>query len=121
MRRVAVQSISASYNDLCARRRHLPESVVRTLELLIAAPEVTGVILFGSRAVGDHDDRSDFDIAVSAPTLSRAGLARLRDCIGQSRTLFKISISVLEQMPFQLRDRVISQGVRLYECKKAKR
>jgi predicted nucleotidyltransferase len=112
---VTVQFNSWTYRDLTARQRCLPESVTGPLEFLISAPEVIGVILFGSRAVGDHDDRSDVDIAISAPTLSRTGLVELRDAIGQSRTLFKISISVLERMPSNLKDRVVSQGVYLYE------
>ena len=104
-----------TYHDLIERQHRLPESVAGPLEFLISAPEVVRVILFGSRAVGDHDDRSDVDIAISAPTLSKKGLVDLRDAIGQSRTLFKISISVLERMPPSLKDRVISQGVYLYE------
>ena len=111
---MAVQLNSRTYRDI-AKQYCLPESVVGPLEFLISVPEVTSIILFGSRAVGDHEDRSDVDIAISAPTLSRKGLVQLRDVIGQSRTLFKISVSVLEHMPPQLKDRVISQGVYLYE------
>ena len=34
------------------------------------------VILFGSRARGDHHDRSDYDIALDAPAVSSADWAR---------------------------------------------
>jgi uncharacterized protein len=112
---VTAQLKLRTYHDLAARQRCLPESVVGPLGFLTSMPEVIGVILFGSRAVGDHDDRSDVDIAISAPTLSRRNLVQLRDAIGQSRTLFKISVSVLERMPPNLKDRVVSQGVYLYE------
>lgn len=111
---VTVEFDSRIYRAL-AQQHCLPESVIGPLELLTSVPEVTSIILFGSRAVGDHEDRSDVDIAISAPTLSRTNLVQLRDVIGQSRTLFKISISVLEHMPPNLKDRVISQGVYLYE------
>lgn len=111
---MTVQLNAPTYRDL-AQRYCLPESVIGPLELLTSVPEVTSIILFGSRAIGDHEDRSDVDIAISAPNLSRRDLAQLRDAIGQARTLFKISISVLEHMPPQLKNRVILQGVYLYE------
>jgi predicted nucleotidyltransferase len=117
---VTVQLNPWTYRDRTARQHRLPESVIGALDFLISAPEVTSIILFGSRAVGDHDDRSDLDIAISAPSLSRSSLVQLRDAIGQSRTLFKISISVLERMPPNLKDRVVSQGVYLYERAKTK-
>jgi len=112
---VTTQLNLRTYRDLAARQHCLPESVIGSLEFLTSIPEVTSVILFGSRAVGDHEDRSDVDIAISAPMLSRRNLVQLRDAVGQSRTLFNISVSVLERMPPNLKNRVISQGVYLYE------
>ena len=96
----------------------LPESACAALELILKAVEVQRIILFGSRAVGDHDERSDFDIAISAPDLNRAGVSRMRDAVGQSRTLYKISISRLEFMPHRLKACVLLQGVTIYERKK---
>jgi uncharacterized protein len=112
---VTAQLNLRTYRDLAARQHCLPDSVIGPLGFLTSIPEVISIILFGSRAVGDHDERSDVDIAISAPTLSRRSLVQLRDAIGQSRTLFKISVSVLERMPPNLKNRVVSQGVYLYE------
>jgi predicted nucleotidyltransferase len=97
----------------------LPDSVRATLQLLVFVPEVRAIILFGSRAVGDHDEKSDFDIAVSAPALARRDFSKLRDAIAHSRTLYKISVSLLETMPERLRARVTSQGLTVYERKEA--
>jgi predicted nucleotidyltransferase len=99
----------------------LPESVRATLELLVFLPDVRTIILFGSRAVGDHDERSDFDVAISAPTLTRTEFSKMRDAITHSRTLYKISVSLLETMPERLRARVTSQGLTVYERTEAKR
>jgi predicted nucleotidyltransferase len=98
-------------------RVFLPDSVRTALELAVFVPEVRTIILFGSRAVGDHDEKSDFDIAISAPSLARNEFVKLRDAISHSRTLFKISLSLLEKMPERLRTRVTSQGLSIYERK----
>jgi uncharacterized protein len=93
----------------------LPDSVRDALQLLVRVPEVQKIIVFGSRAVGDHDERSDFDIAISAPTLTKDGLSKVRDVIAQSRTLYRISISLLERMPDRLQACVSLQGIAIYE------
>jgi predicted nucleotidyltransferase len=100
-------------------RIFLPESVRTTLQLLIFVPEVHSIILFGSRAVGDHNDKSDFDLAISAPSLTKNKFSMLRDAISHSRTLYKISLSLLDKMPEKLRERVTSQGYTIYERKEA--
>jgi predicted nucleotidyltransferase len=79
---VTAQLNLRTYRDLAARQQCLPESVIGPLEFLTCVPEVTSVILFGSRAVGDHEDRSDIDIAISAPTLSRKELGAIARCSG---------------------------------------
>ena len=93
----------------------LPESARASLQLLLDVHEVQRIILFGPRAVGDHEERSDFDIAVSAPDLSRSGWSYLRDRVAQARTLYRISVTLLETMPVRLRDAVLLQGIVLYE------
>ena len=87
-------------------RACLPDSVRDALHFLVFVPEVRAIILFGSRAVGDNDEKSDFDISVSAPSLARNKFSKLRDTIAHSRTLYKISISLLEAMPERLQKRI---------------
>jgi len=104
-----------TYLDHSQRETRLPDSVAIALQVLRAEPDIKTIILFGSRAVGDHDERSDFDIAISADGIDRQKLALLRDKIGQSPTLFKIAVTLLESMPPALRQRVVTQGVVIYE------
>ncbi|WP_299084375.1 nucleotidyltransferase domain-containing protein [uncultured Ruegeria sp.] len=94
---------------------HLPPSVQRALRPVFADRRIETLILFGSRAFGDHDERSDFDMAISAPKLGRVELIRLWEEIEQSRNLYQISISLLETMPQALKDRVLQTGIVLYE------
>lgn len=50
----------------------LSEKVSRQLQAFAAKHEsVERLILFGSRALGDADERSDIDIAVDAPDMSQ--------------------------------------------------
>jgi predicted nucleotidyltransferase len=93
----------------------LPHSAGAALALLEAAPAVRRIILFGSRAVGDEEERSDIDLAISAPDLDATGVARLRDAVSTTRTLYKISVTRIEDMPASLKSRVLKQGKTIYE------
>ena len=73
------------------------------------------IVLVGSRAVGDGDERSDIDLAISAPGLDAPSVARLRDAVSTTRTLYKISLTRIEDMPASLLSRVLAQGRTLYE------
>ena len=91
----------------------IPDSVVAALDLIKAVPAVRRIVLFGSRAVGDEDERSD--LAISAPDLDPRGVARLRDAVSTTRTLYHVSVTRIEDMLSSLRSRVIAQGRTIYE------
>ena len=57
----------------------MSDSAGATLDLIRAVPAVRRIVVFGSRAVGDEEERSDIDLAISAPDLDRAAVATLRD------------------------------------------
>lgn len=94
---------------------NIPESAANAISILIDCPEIETIVLFGSRAIGDHHAKSDVDIAVSGPRLSRLDLTTLRDRIASAPTLFQIAVSHLDRMPELLRMRVIETGVVIYE------
>ncbi|MBZ9887313.1 nucleotidyltransferase domain-containing protein [Mesorhizobium sp. BR1-1-3] len=100
---------------------NIPESVACALEALRRCDKIEQVILFGSRAVGDHDPRSDVDLAISGPSLSRGEIAILRDEIERAPSLFRIAVSHLEKMPATLRERVMKQGIVIHDREKALR
>ena len=93
----------------------IPDSVVAALDLIKAVPAVRRIVLFGSRAIGDEDERSDLDLAISAPDLDPRGVARLRDAVSTTRTLYHVSVTRIEDMLSSLRSRVIAQGRTIYE------
>ncbi len=103
-----------SMGDPVHRPVDIPDSARAAIEMVAAHPAVRAIILFGSRAKGDHDARSDLDVAIEAD-LDGAALGRLRDRVGQCRTLYRISVTKLDTMPSALKDRVLEQGIRIYE------
>ena len=93
----------------------LPDSARAVIEGLSRFRGIEKIILFGSRAIGDHDERSDIDVAISGSGLDGAALAHIRDRIGRARTLYKISIASLDTIPEPRRQRVRSQGITVYD------
>ncbi len=107
--------VPRSIDDHPDRPVDIPDSARAAIETVAAHPDVRSIIVFGSRASGDHDPRSDIDVAIEAPSLDRAALARLRDRIARLPTLYRISLTKLDTMPNALKDRVLEQGVTIYE------
>ena len=89
----------------------LPASVRPLVARLAAAPGVERVVLFGSRARGDHRERSDVDLAIHAPGLSPADWVRLRADANEARTLYRVDLVRLDQAPDGLRRRIRTEGV----------
>ncbi|MEZ4702775.1 MAG: nucleotidyltransferase domain-containing protein [Rhodothermales bacterium] len=78
-------------------------------------PEVARVLLFGSRARVDHDARSDIDLAIDCPAASREQWQRIREEVDRTRTLLFIDVVRFDTAPQSLRDRILEEGIVLYE------
>ena len=91
----------------------LPPSVRPLVARLAAEPGVRRVVLFGSRARGDGRERSDVDLALDAPGLSRAGWVRLRADVEEARTLYSVDLVRLDKAPAALREQIEADGVDL--------
>lgn len=98
---------------------NLPQSVINFIFRLLKTPSVGRIILFGSRAVGDNEERADVDLAISAPMLTRIEFSVLRIAAFEAKSLYWISLVHMETTPIRLRERIINQGVMLYERKEA--
>ncbi|MGD9511716.1 MAG: nucleotidyltransferase family protein [Geminicoccaceae bacterium] len=82
---------------------------------LAEMPAVRRVLLFGSRARGDHGPRSDIDLAVDAPGASVADRARLAELVEDAPALVGIDLVRLDQVDGRLRRAIESQGIVLLE------
>lgn len=93
----------------------IPQSVNNVIKELVELYPIDKLVLFGSRAVGDHEERSDFDIAVFSKSICRNNFSKLRLDAAESRTLFWISLVHFESNPPALQQRILEQGIIIYE------
>ena len=89
----------------------IPDSVRLLVARLAAAPGVRRVVLFGSRARGDHRARSDVDLALDAPGLPRPDWLRLWADAQEAETLYGVDLLRLGEVPDRLRQRIEAEGV----------
>ena len=77
-------------------------------------PPVERVVLFGSRARGDHGTRADIDLAIECPTAAMKDWARLWAMVDDAPTLLAIDLVRLDEAPLELREEIEREGVTLY-------
>ncbi|MCX7046838.1 MAG: nucleotidyltransferase domain-containing protein [Candidatus Sumerlaeota bacterium] len=78
------------------------------------------VILFGSRARGDAEDRSDIDLAVAAPDVSARQWREIEQWTQETPSLTKIDLARLDAIGEKFRAKILDEGVVLYERRKTK-
>jgi uncharacterized protein len=95
--------------------RMIPNVLETLVNSFSAFDEVKSVILFGSRAYGDADPRSDVDLAISAPRMNLRRWLNMKLLAEEAPTLLSITLVRLEDSPSELRERVMKEGIVLYE------
>ena len=85
------------------------------LELVSVRPEVRKVLVFGSRARGDADERSDIDLAVEAPNATQRQWLDLSFELKELDTLLRVDVVRLEEATSTLKARILAEGEILYE------
>lgn len=93
---------------------NIPKSVKGFLETICTSYPIESLILFGSRAVGDHEERSDIDIAVCGSGLTRLDWARLRAAAYEANTLYWVSLVHYDRNPHELQERIKLIGEEIY-------
>ena len=95
----------------------IPPSITDFLRLVETNPRVEEIILFGSRAVGDHKDRSDVDLAIRGAKLLPEDWTIFRAEATEARTLFWISLVDFDHAPAEIQLRIRDQGKTIYGSK----
>ena len=91
----------------------LPQSIQQLVSYLAGSDSVSKIILFGSRARGDHRDNSDFDIAVCVQNKEK--WHRLTSEIDQQPlTLLPVDLVDYDQVSEDYRKNIDKEGVVLY-------
>lgn len=81
-----------------------------------SCPHVEKVILFGSRARGDEQERSDIDIAVVGREITRKEWLEMREYAEEdAETLLFIDLVCFETASDQMKNSIVREGVILYE------
>ena len=88
------------------------ELILDLARRLAEHPAVERVWLFGSRARGDHFERSDIDLAVEAPRMERGEWLKLSlDFEEEAPTLLCVDLVRMEEAPEHLRAQILQEGV----------
>ncbi len=95
--------------------RHHRTVIAKLVDFIAVIPEVHRVLLFCSRARGDAGERSDFDIAIDAPRLTRDHWVDILHAAEDAETLLEIQLVDLRETDGKFRSRVASEGIVLYE------
>ena len=84
---------------------------------IAALPFVEKVALFGSRARGDHEERSDIDLCVSCGGAGEDEWLEVLACLERDRvdTLLKVDCTRFETSDAALRENVLTEGIVLFE------
>lgn len=85
------------------------------VETLTERPEVERVVLFGSRARGDSDERSDIDLAVEAPHATSREWIEISLLVEEAPTLLPFNLVRFESASPGLKSEILATGKTLYK------
>lgn len=95
--------------------KRLEEILGQLMIQLRSINEVEKVVLFGSRARGDADERSDIDIAIEAPNADQRLWLDILDVVEEADTLLSFDIIRFDEVSDILQTRIETEGISLYE------
>lgn len=89
--------------------------IIESLKKAHLLNKVRRIILFGSRARGDENPKSDIDLAFDAPAISQTDWLAILNVLENTDTLLKIDAIYYNEASENLRIRINEEGVVLYE------
>lgn len=85
----------------------------RFIDTLKKLPFVKKVILFGSRARGDQQSRSDIDLAIDCPEATGEQWHKILDIVDKADTLLLIDCVNLAKADERFKKNILKDGVEL--------
>ena len=93
----------------------MPNIIDTLTKNLSRFPSVEKIILYGSRARGDADERSDIDIAVVCPNATDREWVDIWCVVDDAQTLLSIDLVRLDKASEEFKKNVLREGKVLYE------
>jgi predicted nucleotidyltransferase len=92
------------------------DEVLEQIRKTAAKYHITKILLFGSRARGDHSPVSDYDLAVFGPGLSALAKAEFSLDVEEIATLKKIDLVFMDETAADdLMRNIVTEGKVIYE------
>jgi predicted nucleotidyltransferase len=92
------------------------DDVIAQIREIAAKYRITKVVLFGSRARGDHSSVSDYDLAIFGPDLSAVAKAEFSLDIEEIATLKKVDVVFADDNASDdLMGNIMNEGKTIYE------
>lgn len=99
------------------QKKILEDSLIsKIVPLIIRKINPEQIIIFGSRARGDFEQQSDYDIAIKSQHCSHAQWSEMvLDIQEKIQTLHKIDFVNLDAISTRLQNRIYKEGMIIYE------
>lgn len=81
-------------------------------------PNVKQIILFGSRARGDNEERSDIDLAINCPQATKEEWTKIWSLVDDAPTLLHIDLVRMDKASDTLLTNIQREGTILYDNSK---
>ena len=102
--------LNASNADVASIPGISGEAEQRLMQLLASQPQLQAVWLFGSRAMGRHQQGSDIDLCIEAPQLSHGDRLRLMAAVDDLQLPWRVDLALRHELPADLEAHVQRAG-----------
>ena len=109
-----MQGMSSANETAGTTKIGMHPAIAVMVEQIRRSRSVARIILFGSRARGDNDERSDIDLGIACPGASPDEWAAIWNVVDEAPTLLNIDLVRLEHVDDALREAIEREGVVLY-------
>ena len=97
------------------KKIQLPNHLLTEIQNISRAHNVDQLYLFGSRARGDADERSDIDLAAYAPHANQKDWLTFYFAIKNIETLLNVDVVRVEEASNELKEKIQQEGKLVYE------
>lgn len=114
-------AIELKHFTVSNRLKQCPPFLQKIIKKAIDNLSVRQVWIYGSRARNDHREKSDFDLSFLIPKIKQKNWTLFYiEVLEEADTLHALDLVNFLEISKKLQDRILKEGVLLYESKKRK-